>query len=93
MFIGVLTVKLHSPWSHSLKEKRQVLKSLCAKVRQKYNVAAAEVGSQELWQMAELCFVTVAAASQPGERLLADLERFIEASTDAVIVEMTRQWR
>ena len=93
MFIGVLTVKLHIPWSHSLKEKRQVLKSLCAKVRQKYNVAAAEVGSQELWQMAEICFVTVAAASQPGERLLADLERFIEASTDAVIVEMTRQWR
>ena len=93
MFIGVLTVKLHIPWSHSLKEKRQVLKSLCAKVRQKYNVAAAEVGSQELWQMAELCFVTVAAASQPGERLLADLERFIEASTDTVIVEMTRQWR
>ena len=93
MFIGVLTVKLHIPWSHSLKEKRQVLKSLCAEVPQKYNVAAAEVGSQELWQMAELCFVTVAAASQPGERLLADLERFIEASTDAVIVEMTRQWR
>ena len=93
MVIGVLSVKLHIPWSHSLKDKRQVIKSLCAKARQKYNVAAAEVGSQELWQMAELCFVSVAAASQPCDRLLADLERFIEETTDAVIVEMTRQWR
>ena len=93
MFIGVLTVKLHIPWSHSLKEKRQVIKSLCAKARQQYNVAAAEVGAQELWQSAELSFVCVAAASLPCQTLLEALARFIEDTTDAVVVEMTRELR
>ena len=93
MFIGVLTVKLHIPWSHSLKEKRQVIKSLCAKARQHYNVAAAEVGAQELWQSAELCFVCVAAAAKPCQSQLDALERFVEETTEAVIVEMTRELR
>lgn len=93
MFIGVLTVKLHIPWAHSLKDKRQVIKSLCAKARQHYNVAAAEVGAQELWQSAELCFVCVAAAMTPCQTQLDALERFVEDSTDAVIVETTRELR
>ena len=80
MFIGVLTVKLHIPWAHSLKDKRQVIKSLCAKARQHYNVAAAEV-------------VCVAAAMAPCQTQLDALERFVEDSTDAVIVEMTRELR
>lgn len=93
MFIGVLTVKLHIPWSHSLKEKRQVIKSLCAKARQQHNVAAAEVGAQDLWQSAELGFACVASSKAICQSQLDALERFIEEATDAVIVEMTRELR
>ena len=93
MVIGVLNVKLHIPWSHSLKDKRQVTRSLCAKVRQHYNVATAEVGAQDKWQIAELCFVCIASDALPCQSMLDTLERFVEDSTEAVVVEMTREWR
>jgi uncharacterized protein len=54
MVIGVLEVMLWLPESHSLKDKRQVIKSLKDKVRNRFNVSVAEVGDQELWQKAHL---------------------------------------
>ena len=44
MLILSLKIKLHAPWVHSLKEKRMVVKSLLSKMRNKFNVAVAEVG-------------------------------------------------
>ena len=90
MFIGVLTVKLHIPWAHSLKDKRQVIKSLCAKARQHYNVAAAEVGAQELWQSAELCFVCVAAAMTPCQTQLDALDQQIQKWQDKMSDQIDR---
>jgi uncharacterized protein len=54
MVIGVLEIILWLPESHSLKDKRQVVKSLKDKVRNRFNVSVAEVGDQELWQKAHL---------------------------------------
>ena len=45
MMILSLKIKLHAPWVHSLKEKRMVVKSLLSKMRNKFNVAVAEVGT------------------------------------------------
>lgn len=39
----VLKIKLYAPWVHSLKEKRMVVKSLLAKIRNKFQVSVAEV--------------------------------------------------
>ena len=54
MVVGILTLRLMIPGAHSLKEKRQALRSNKARLRAQYNVSVAEVDSQDLWQMAVL---------------------------------------
>ena len=50
--IGVLTLELRLENSHSLKEKRHVVKSLKDRLRHKFNVSVAEIDYQDLWQRA-----------------------------------------
>lgn len=54
MIIGVGTFELYFPESASLKDKRQILRSLKDRVRQRFNVSLAEVGDQDLWQKSVL---------------------------------------
>jgi hypothetical protein len=60
MNVGVCRVKLRFPENLSLKGKRQILKSIIPRLRNKFNVSVAEVDDQELWQLATLgiCFVS-----------------------------------
>jgi len=50
MIVGLLTLDLHIFESHSLKEKRFVIKSLIDRVKSKFNVSVAEVDANDLWQ-------------------------------------------
>ena len=59
MVIGLLTLDLHFPGARSLKDKRQALRSLEQRVRNKFNVSIAEVEHQDLWQRARLAVVSV----------------------------------
>jgi len=54
MYIGALQLTLHVPLSASLKDKRQVVQSVLQRVRNKFEVAAAEVGTLESWQVATI---------------------------------------
>jgi uncharacterized protein YlxP (DUF503 family) len=61
MVVGVCHLDLLLPEGSSLKEKRQVIKSVIARVRGKFNCSIAEVGAHELWQRARvgICLVGV----------------------------------
>lgn len=59
MVVGILSVTLMVPGSNTLKDKRQVVKSTLALVRNKFNVSAAEVGALESHRRAELGFACV----------------------------------
>lgn len=59
MVIGLLTLDLHFPGARSLKDKRQALRSLEQRVRNRFNVSIAEVEHQDLWQRARLAVVSV----------------------------------
>ena len=59
MIIGLLTLDLHFPGARSLKDKRQALRSLETKIRNRFNVSVAEVEHQDLWQRARVAVVTV----------------------------------
>ncbi len=52
MFVGVLRLTLHLPEPGSLKSKRHVLRSAIDRVKARFNVSIAEVGSNDLWQRA-----------------------------------------
>ena len=61
--------------SHSLKDKRQVVKGLKDRLRRKFNVSVAEIDYQDLWQRALVAAVTVASDHAHGERVLQTVER------------------
>ena len=79
MVIGLLTLDLHFPGARSLKDKRQALRSLETRIRNKFNVSIAEVEHQDLWQRARLAVVTVNTDHAHLESTLQSVER--EAAT------------
>lgn len=52
MFIGSLALQLRLSTCHSLKEKRSIIKSVMARLRNEFNVSVAEVDEQDRWQTA-----------------------------------------
>jgi len=59
MPVGLLTLELHIPDAQSLKDKRQVLRSLKDKLRRQFNVAVAELDHQDVWQRSLVGVVTL----------------------------------
>jgi uncharacterized protein len=59
MAIGLLTLEIYIPDSRSLKDKRQVLRSLKDRLRARFNVAVAELDHQDSWQRAEVGVVSL----------------------------------
>ena len=80
MNVGVLRLKLHLPQNHSLKGKRQALRSITARVRNKYNVSIAEVDDQELWQLATLGISCVSQDARHVNATLSQVVNFIAQS-------------
>jgi hypothetical protein len=70
MPIGLLTLEIHIPEAHSLKDKRQVLRSLKERLRARFNVAVAELEGQESWQRAVLGVVTISSHASHAEAAL-----------------------
>jgi len=54
MVVGTMTIELHLHDNFSLKGKRKIVRSMVDKVKHKFNVAIAEIGSNDKWQKIEL---------------------------------------
>jgi uncharacterized protein len=59
MPVGLLTLELHIPDAQSLKDKRQVLRSLKDQLRREFNVAVAELEHHDAWQRSVIGVVTL----------------------------------
>jgi len=68
------------PTAHSLKDKRAVVKSMLTRTKQKFNVSAAEVDHQEVWQRTRLAFVTVSSSKEAAEREMEHVLRYLESN-------------
>jgi uncharacterized protein len=90
--IGVLTLELRLENSHSLKDKRHVVKSLKDRLRNKFNVAVAEIEFQDLWQRAAVAAVTVAADHVRAEQVLQSVEEEAASLLGADLVDTTVEW-
>jgi uncharacterized protein YlxP (DUF503 family) len=87
--IALLTLDVHIPEAHSLKDKRMVVRRLKDRLKSNFNVAVAEVEHQELWQRSQISVVTVgsddSSVRQTLEHALLDAER----STPECIIQGT----
>lgn len=70
MVIGSAVIELDIPGNGSLKDKRRVVKSVIARLRQEYNVAAAEVDAHDQWERAVIALVTVSTDAGHAHGLL-----------------------
>ncbi len=91
MLIISLKIKLHAHWVHSLKEKRMVVKSLLSKVRNKFNVAVAEVGEQDIHQTIVIGVASIVPNSAQADSVMEAIRYFIEENTEAEITDIERE--
>lgn len=88
MVVGVCRLWLRLPDNHSLKGKRQVVRSLVERVSHRFNVAIAEVDDHDRWQMASLGFCCVSNSAQHAHEMLSQVVAFIEGQRpDAQVVD------
>ena len=80
MNVGICKVSLRIPENMSLKGKRQVLKSITSRVRNKFNVAVAEVDNNDAWQMAVIGICYISNDKRHSNQVLSKVVNFIEAS-------------
>ncbi|HEY4721509.1 MAG TPA: DUF503 domain-containing protein [Anaerolineales bacterium] len=87
MVIGACRVRLHLPGNQSLKGKRSRLKPILARLPREFNLAAAEIDLQDIWQSAEIGLVTVSNDAGLVQSLLEKSVRWIEHNARDVEVE------
>jgi uncharacterized protein YlxP (DUF503 family) len=86
--IGLCRIHLRLPENHSLKGKRQVLKSLISRLHNKFNVSAAEFDDQDSWQIASIAIAYASNDERHAHQVLASVVSFIESERlDAEIID------
>ena len=93
MNIAAMTFQLRAPWVHSLKEKRMIVKSLIARLQNKFHVSAAEIDEQDTHQIIVIGVAAVVPHSAMADSLMDEISQFIEESTEAEVLDEIREIR
>ncbi len=89
MVIGVCRMRLRLPENQSLKGKRAVLKSLVARLQNKFKVSVAEVGDNDSWQLATIGVACVSNDERHANQVLAATINFVRKERlDAEILDV-----
>lgn len=87
MTVGIARLTLYLPEAHSLKEKRMVLRRVKDRAQQKFNVAIAEVGQNDLWQRSQLGVAVLGNDRRFVDSALDEVVRFVRAEAEVTNVE------
>ena len=93
MNIAVITFRLRAPWVHSLKEKRMIVKSMVAKLQNKFHVSAAEIDEQDVHQIIVIGIAAIVPHNAMADSLMDEISEFMELNTEAEILEEIREIR
>ena len=91
MVVGIVRVELHLPGSRSLKDKRQVLRSIKERIRERAQASVAEVEYQELWQRAALGIAVVSADGGQVRERLQSARQIVDQYAQAQVLEWEEQ--
>jgi uncharacterized protein YlxP (DUF503 family) len=92
MFVLALEMHIRIVNARSLKDKRQIVKSVLEGSRRRFAVAAAEVGAQDAWQRGVLGFAVVAPSASHAEEVIDSVDRYVWSRLDLEIVSAERTW-
>jgi uncharacterized protein YlxP (DUF503 family) len=93
MRIAAMTFRLHAPWVHSLKEKRMIVKSLVARLQNKFHVSAAEIDEQDIHQIIVIGVAAIVPYNAMADSLMDEISQFIEENCEAEILDEQREIR
>jgi uncharacterized protein YlxP (DUF503 family) len=91
MIIGLLQIDLLIPESHSLKDRRAVLKKTIHRLRRHYNVSVAEIDGQDKWGRATLAVVTVCSLRDRVEETHRQVLHDLETARDLQVLDTHRE--
>lgn len=92
MHAAVLSVELLVDSSHSLKDKRSVVKHLVETARRRYAVSASEVAHHDQWARSTIGFAAVAGDVSHVEDVLDKVERFVWSHPEVEVTSSERYW-
>jgi uncharacterized protein YlxP (DUF503 family) len=87
MNIALMQVEFFLADSHSLKEKRMILKSLKDRIHNSFNVSVAEINDCEKWQRATLAFSTIGNSRKYLDKSLGHLVEFLRKQRSLEIID------
>ena len=79
MHVGIMKIKLHLATGASLKDKRSIVQSTSVQIRNRFQVAVAEVDKNELWQIAVIGIVCVSNSSRHSSQVLDSVLQFVDS--------------
>ena len=88
-----MTIRLRASWVHSLKEKRMIVKSLIAKLQNRFHVSAAEVDEQDTHQIIVIGVAAIVPHNALADSLMEEISLFVEENTEAEIINEEREIR
>ncbi len=86
MIVGLLTLDIHLPYSHSLKEKRKRMLRIKDRLKNKYNVAFAELDFQDKWQRTRIGIVTLNSQKKIIEQMFQKITLEFQELIDGEIL-------
>ena len=87
MVVGIVRLELHLPAARSLKDKRQVVRSMKERIRERVRAAVAEVEYQDLWQRAAIGIAVVAADGGQVRELLNSARNIVDQYAQAQVLD------
>jgi uncharacterized protein YlxP (DUF503 family) len=91
--VGVRTWDLHLAGCQSLKDKRRIVKSLKDRLHQRFNVSAAEVDHQDVWQRAALACSVVTTDRRHAEEVLTACDGLVAGNPLVDVIASALEWR
>lgn len=94
MLVALERFDLRIPGCRSLKEKRHVVKTLIAALRQKFPVSVAEVEHHDLWQRSAIAVAAVGSDQHHLRRVMHEIEKLVErwGEVDVIEAELQLLW-
>jgi len=90
MVVGICQLDIFIEGNNSLKGKRQILRQVIERTKNKFNISIAEVGDNDLWQRSKIGFSVVGNDTRFVNSCLDTIKGFIENLT--IVEVLNADW-
>jgi len=90
MLSGICTINLYFPNSHSLKDKRNIIKSIKSRIRNNFNVSVSEINNHDIWKNTTLGIACIGNEKRYLDNVLNEVIKFIENQNKLQVIDFKK---